>query len=465
MSMPRRALMLLTAFGLMALAVPHGAGAQTAQPAPTPPLPQVAAAPVKPLPIVFVHGNGDTAGLWITTFWRFESNGYSRDLLHAVDLKYPTAQAVDGTSMPGRSSTTDVMRQLADEVAAVKARTGAEKVILVAQSRGGNTVRNYLKNGGGAAHTALAVICGAVNHGVVVSDTFLVGSEFNGASAFMKDLNGTPGEVVAGVRFVTIRSENTDKFAQPDGKLLGQPGVATGVSFNAPELKGAENIVIPKLDHRETGYAPEAFAAMYKAITGEAPKTLAVTPEAAPVLGGKISGFIAGAPTNLGVSGAKLAVFRVAADTGERQGGVVYFKTTGADGMWGPFTAAPNANYEFVISVPGEPVTHMYRSPFLRSSAILHLRPQQFAKGDNEAASVVYMQRPRGYFGGGRDTVELGGKVAPGIPDGVPTVSTVKLAFPDAVAQAVPGRFNGERATARTWAVKDNHVSVIELTY
>ncbi|HEX7438549.1 MAG TPA: twin-arginine translocation pathway signal, partial [Caldimonas sp.] len=24
-------------------------------------------------PIVFVHGNGDTAGLWITTIWRFES--------------------------------------------------------------------------------------------------------------------------------------------------------------------------------------------------------------------------------------------------------------------------------------------------------------------------------------------------------------------------------------------------------
>jgi hypothetical protein len=27
------------------------------------------------LPVLFVHGNGDTAGLWITTIWRFESNG------------------------------------------------------------------------------------------------------------------------------------------------------------------------------------------------------------------------------------------------------------------------------------------------------------------------------------------------------------------------------------------------------
>ena len=28
-----------------------------------------------PPPIVFVHGNGDTAALWMTTLWRFESNG------------------------------------------------------------------------------------------------------------------------------------------------------------------------------------------------------------------------------------------------------------------------------------------------------------------------------------------------------------------------------------------------------
>ena len=27
-------------------------------------------------PIVFVHGNGDTAALWQTTVWRFESKGW-----------------------------------------------------------------------------------------------------------------------------------------------------------------------------------------------------------------------------------------------------------------------------------------------------------------------------------------------------------------------------------------------------
>lgn len=417
-----------------------------------------------PLPIVFVHGNGDTAGLWITTFWRFESNGYPRDLLHAVDLRYPQAQSVDGVVMPGRSSSADVMKQLAEEVAVVKKRTGAAKVVLVAQSRGGNTVRNYLKNGGGAEHTALAILCGAVNHGVVVSDTFLVGSEFNGASAFMRDLNSTPGEVVAGVRMVTIRSLDNDKFAQPDGRYLGQPGTPTGLTFAAPELAGAENIVIPKLDHRETGYAPEAFAAIYKAVTGVAPKSVAITSEPTVVLDGKISSFEAEAPTNIGVTGAKVTVYKVAADTGERQGEALLSKVTGADGRWGPLTTAPNVFHEFVVEIAGMPTTHIYRSPFPRSSGIVNIRPQPLAKGEAEAAAVVYLQRPRGYFGAGRDTVELGGKPAAGIPEGVATVSTAKLVIADAVAAAVPARFNDERITARTWPMKDGHVSVVELT-
>jgi hypothetical protein len=27
------------------------------------------------LPILFAHGNGDQAPIWLTTLWRFESNG------------------------------------------------------------------------------------------------------------------------------------------------------------------------------------------------------------------------------------------------------------------------------------------------------------------------------------------------------------------------------------------------------
>ena len=419
----------------------------------------------KPLPIVMVHGNGDTAGLWITTMWRFESNGYPRELLHAVDLRYPLARSADDKPQPGRSSSADVMKQLAEEVADVRQRTGADKVVLIASSRGGNTVRNYLKNGGGAANTELAILSGATNHGVIVSDDKLVGSEFNGNSAFMRDLNSTEGEVVPGVRFVTIRSAENDKFAQPDGKLIGFPGVPTGVGFEGPELKGATNIVIPKVDHREVAFGPEAFAIMYRTIVGRDPATLKITPEASPVLNGKISGFEAGSQTNIGVAGAKLEIYKVGPDSGERLGGPAHTSTTGPDGMWGPFTAEPDAYYEFVVAVPGFPVTHIYRSPFPRSSDVVNLRPQQFGKTDKDAEAVVYMSRPRGYFGIGRDTIALDGVIPPEITPGVPNVSSAKRSYAAEPQRTVMAVFNDEKIPVRTWPTKDNHVSVAEFTY
>ena len=67
-------------------------------------------------PIVFVHGNGDTAALWITTIWRFESNGWPREQLHAIDLPYPLARDDDAKEQPGRSSAAEHMLFLSAEV-------------------------------------------------------------------------------------------------------------------------------------------------------------------------------------------------------------------------------------------------------------------------------------------------------------------------------------------------------------
>src|SRR5258708_38477317 len=75
-----------------------------------------------PPPVIFVHGNGDSAALWLTTVWRFESNGWPRERLFALDA----------------------------EVERVRRLTGAPKVALVGNSRGGNAIRNYIRNGGGA---------------------------------------------------------------------------------------------------------------------------------------------------------------------------------------------------------------------------------------------------------------------------------------------------------------------------
>lgn len=431
-----------------------------------PAIPAGAARPAeKPLPILFVHGNGDSAALWMTTIWRFESNGYPRELMDAVDLHYPLASKVWNQPLPGYSTVAEATQQLAQAVAALEKRTHARKVILIAHSRGGNLVRNYLKNEGGAAHTAMAILCGAVEHGVIVSDKVLVGSEFNGASAFLRDLNSTPGEIVAGVRFMTISSDDNDKYAQPDGRFLGQPGLATGIGFAAPRLKGAVDVVIPHADHRETAYGAAAFAAMYKFITGREPHYRDVRHEPAVILDGKVTGFENGAPTNIGVAGATLEIYQVSPETGERMGNALLRKVTGEDGVWGPFKGEPKAHYEFVLAVPGFPVTHIYRSPFLRSSHYVDLRPQLLAKADRAAGSVVYISRPRGYFGIGRDHILLDGKLPPNIPPGIPSVATAKLAFPAGPQRSVEAVLNREHIAARTWPMKDDEVSVAEFTW
>jgi triacylglycerol lipase len=69
--------------------------------------PAIAARDGDPRPIVFVHGNGDSAAEWMVTLWRFESNGYPRDRLFAVDLRFPTARTLDDVPEAGTSSSAE----------------------------------------------------------------------------------------------------------------------------------------------------------------------------------------------------------------------------------------------------------------------------------------------------------------------------------------------------------------------
>ena len=119
-----------------------------------------------PRPVLFVHGNGDSAALWYTTIWRFESNGYNPSLLFAIDFKHPTARSDDTKAQENRSGTTDQAKELAAKVGEIQIRTGQKQVVLVGSSRGGNAIRNYLKNFGGAPNVSHAILCGTPNHGI-----------------------------------------------------------------------------------------------------------------------------------------------------------------------------------------------------------------------------------------------------------------------------------------------------------
>ena len=426
-----------------------------------------------PPPIVFVHGNGDTAALWTTTLWRFESNGWPRDRLHAIDVPYPLARDIDGKPQEGRTSTTEHMQYLSAEVDKVLKATGASQVVLVGNSRGGNAIRNYIANGGGAAKVSHAILGGTPNHGVRADIDNNPGNEFNGAGPFLSGLNQPKGangdEVTPGVKWMTVRSDNNDLYAQPDGAFLGAKGKPTNVTFEGPALKGAENVVIPGIDHRETSYSPQAFAQAYRFITGKPPAALAVVPEAAVVLDGKVTGrglnnLQGNFSTNLPLAGATVEVYATDAQTGERRGAALHRKSVGADGRWGPFSADAQARYEFVITAPGYAVTHIYRSPFPRSSSLVNLRPDRLADADKDAKAVVTLIRPRGYFGVPRDQISLDGKSPPvGIPAGVAHMAAAKLKVADAAGRTVVGEFNGERIAGIAWPLAENHVVLLEL--
>src|SRR5438874_12232546 len=281
-------------------------------------------------PILFVHGNGDHAALWMTTLWRMESNGVPRERMFAINLTDPLALADDTKPEPNKSSTEDQRRELGEAIHELKRRTGASRVALVGNSRGGNSIRSYIKSGG-AAGVSHAVLCGVPNHGVYNWESGL-NNEFNGRGLFLRGLNEGESEVTPGTAFLTLRSDGMDKYAQPDGRFVGKPGTPSGITAEGPALKGATNLVLGALDHRETAFHPRAFREIYKFIAGREPDRITIAAEAEIKLSGLVAGTPGGVQTNRPVAGASVEVYRVSPDGGERIGGAVHASKTGADG-------------------------------------------------------------------------------------------------------------------------------------
>ena len=455
------------ALPLAAYGLHRGAYAQNSQPAAGPTAAGQASpgSNGEPPPILFVHGNGDHAALWITALWRMESNGVPRERMLALNFTDPLARTDDNKPQPLRSSTQDQRGELAEAVAALKQRTGAARVALVGNSRGGYAIRNLIKNGGGA-DVSHAVLCGVPNHGVYAWDEGL-GNEFNGRGPFLSGLNGGATEVTAGTAFLTLRSDGYDKYAQPDGSFVGKPGQPTNVTFEGPELRGATNLVLGRLDHRETAFSARAFREIYRFIAWREPQRVAIVPEAEVRLSGLVTGTPGGVPTNRPVADASVEIYRVSPDTGERIGSAIHTAKTTADGHWGTASVQPDWYLEFVLGVAGSPITHIYRSPFPRSSEVVHLRAaKSLGSADSGVGALVTMSRPRGYFGLPRDIVLLDGKVPNDVKSGVPTDSVATVRLPaSAIGRPVAALFNEERIVARSWPAAQNHVSIAELTY
>jgi hypothetical protein len=310
---------------------------------------------------------------------------------------------------------------------------------------------------------------------------FREGSEFSGTGAFLKALNAPKNaagdEVTGPVKWLTIRSDNNDKFAQPEGEWIGAKGKPTGVGFDNPELKGAQNLVMARLDHRETSYSPAAFEATYRFITGRSPQTLKIQPEGNLVLDGMVTGMGVRSESrdsgnfsnNLPIPGARVEVYAVHYDTGLRVGEPVYSRSLGLDGRWGPFDAKPNVPYEFVVRAPGYAITHIYRSGFTRSSTLVHLKADRIANADLPAFSIINLVRPRGYLDPTNNHIRFDNQSPPpGIPVApVAGIASSKIKLTSLQDRAIAAEFHTdavERIVGRTWPAKENHVVWLEIT-
>jgi hypothetical protein len=189
-----------------------------------------------------------------------------------------------------------------------------------------------------------------------------------------------------------------------------------------------------------------------------------------------VTGTPGGVQTNRPVAGAWVDIYRVSPDTGERMylndlNGrqslfTIHRSQTDADGRWGPAQVDPSWYLEIVLTSAGSPTTHFYRSPFPRSSDIMHLRAARpLGAADAGAGAVVIMSRPRGYFGLPRDVVVFDGKEPADVKPGVPTdsISTIRLSAAE-VGRPVRALFNEERIVARAWPASENRIAVAELT-
>ena len=172
---------------------------------------------------------------------------------------------------------------------------------------------------------------------------------------------------------------------------------------------------------------------MYRFIAGTPPATLAIVPEARVVLDGKRQRPRPRQPRRATSRPTCRSPARRSRSTrptpppASASARPLHRKTIGADGRWGPFVADGAARYEFVIAAPGYATTHIYRSPFPRSSRSSACARSASPTPTATRKSLVMLTRPRGYFGVPRDRIALDGTSPPaGIPSGVAGVSTAR---------------------------------------
>ena len=284
-------------------------------------------------PILFVHGIMGGADNFELQAQRFTSNGYCRSAIRGFD--YDATFLAFGGAMQSDTDATQARLDVA--VDAFRKDTGFDKIDLVGHSFGTAQSFAYLND---PAHAAkIAHYAQAAGGGLPEP---------------VPQVNlSSDGDFVAG---------NPKKIA-PEG--------ADAASVSNPDIGYHDHVAVLT--------CKESFAAMYELFNGKPPATTEVVPESEI----EVSGFYKNFSDNTPHAGITISIFEVDASTGDRLHDKADFEfVSAADGAWGPFTAKPDARYEFLTPEAGEPPApgkpgrpqHTYRGPFTRSTHLMYLK-------------------------------------------------------------------------------------------
>ncbi|MDP1737951.1 MAG: hypothetical protein Q8L23_10980 [Caulobacter sp.] len=197
------------------------------------------------VPVVFVHGNGESAQAWDQVAGRFRQCGYNQ--LFAISL-----------DPPSHGSCVAYAAQLAEFInTEVRPKVGAQTPIaIIAHSLGAPVVRYYLSFLGGARLTSHAVLIAGCNAGAPACDVMLLrdpeGKIFRqarevhtGGSEFLRNLDARG--IDDGVRYMTISGPHDVQFS---------------LFEESAQLAGADNRVLPRLGHWGVRSSDESFELM-----------------------------------------------------------------------------------------------------------------------------------------------------------------------------------------------------------
>ena len=277
-------------------------------------------------PVVFVHGELAAADSWMPMTSYFRMNGYLQESLHALDFDFSS----------GNMSSQELGNQVKSFVDAVLQKTGADRVDIIAHSRGATAVQYYITRLGGVDKVShVALLGGIIDQSLTLNGTL------------------TPDPV----KFLTVRSNGQDATQE------GNPDKGS--------MSGADNVQVADLDHQELLADLKVFKPVFKFFTGENPTVNSIPYHGVMTISGKVISYFDNKP----VPNATMKIFFSRSTDGARFTGGPGLVTVNADGTFGPTEVNKGVfNFEIEVSAPGYYVTHQYHRPWRDTVMVLRVR-------------------------------------------------------------------------------------------